>query len=79
MREQGYGRIINISSAIGLYGGIDGHCSASFAAAKIAIHGFSQSLAIEGVKKNILTNSVAPLANTRTLGLSDARRDFLGV
>ena len=78
MREQGYGRIINMSSSIGLYGGIDGHHSASFAAAKIAIHGFSQSLAIEGVKRNIFTNSVAPIANTRALGLSGAQGDFIG-
>jgi NAD(P)-dependent dehydrogenase (short-subunit alcohol dehydrogenase family) len=64
MREQGYGRIVNIGSLAGLYGD---HGLSSYSAAKSAVIGFTQSLAIEGVKKNIFANVVAPLADTRML------------
>lgn len=39
----------------------------SYSTAKIALVGFTQSLAIEGAKRNILVNAVAPLADTRML------------
>lgn len=64
MREQGYGRIINTSSAAGLFGSFG---QVNYSAAKLALHGFTQSLAKEGVKKNILVNTIAPLAATRML------------
>jgi len=62
MREQGYGRIINTSSASGLFGSFG---QASYSAAKMALHGFTQTLAKEGEKRNILVNTIAPLAGTR--------------
>lgn len=72
MREQGYGRIVNLSSAMGLFGGAT---IANYSAAKLALHGFTQSLALEGAKRNIFTNSVAPIADTRLLQLqSDQER-----
>ena len=64
MREKGYGRIINTSSNAGLYGS---HGLVDYSTAKSGINGFTMSLALEGAKKNILTNSVAPLADTRML------------
>lgn len=64
MREQGYGRIINTSSAAGLFGSFG---QVNYSAAKLALHGFTQSLAKEGVKKNILVNTIAPIAATRML------------
>ncbi len=42
MREQGYGRIINTSSAAGLFGSFG---QANYSAAKLAVHGFTLALA----------------------------------
>ena len=62
MQEQGYGRIINTSSASGIYG-IFGQ--ANYSSAKLALVGFTQTLAREGAKKNIQVNAIAPLAGSR--------------
>ena len=64
MREKGYGRIINISSPAGLYGE---NKMSDYSTVKLGIHGFTQSLAIEGAKRNIRTNTIAPLGDTRML------------
>lgn len=56
MREQEYGRIINISSAS--VRGIVGQTN--YAATKAAMVGFTNSLAKESAKKNITVNCVAP-------------------
>ena len=42
MREQGYGRVINTASAAGLFGSFG---QVNYSAAKLALHGFTQSLA----------------------------------
>lgn len=62
MREKKYGRIINTGSASGIYGSFG---QSNYAAAKLGIHGLTQSLAKEGEKRNIFVNTVAPLAGTR--------------
>ena len=62
MRKQKYGRIVNTSSVIGLYGY---KYISHYATAKSGINGFTMSLSKEGAKNNIFTNSVAPLALTR--------------
>jgi NAD(P)-dependent dehydrogenase (short-subunit alcohol dehydrogenase family) len=64
MREQGYGRIINTASAAGLFGSFG---QVNYSAAKLGIHGFTMALAKEGQKKNILENTIAPLAASRML------------
>ena len=51
------GRIINISSIVGLYGNF-GQCN--YAAAKAGIIGFTKSLAKELGKKKITVNAIAP-------------------
>ncbi|KAJ3413977.1 hypothetical protein HDV05_007266 [Chytridiales sp. JEL 0842] len=62
MQKQGYGRIINTSSAAGIYGNFG---QANYSAAKYALHGFTLTLAREGAKKNIHCNTIAPLAASR--------------
>ncbi|BFZ53842.1 bifunctional hydroxyacyl-CoA dehydrogenase/enoyl-CoA hydratase fox2 [Savitreella phatthalungensis] len=59
--KQKYGRVVNTSSAAGLYSNFG---QANYATAKLAILGFSQALAREGERNNILTNCIAPNAGT---------------
>ncbi|OQS01606.1 hypothetical protein ACHHYP_00576 [Achlya hypogyna] len=62
MRAQNYGRIINVSSASGLYGNVG---QANYGAAKMGIAGFSFTAAKEGGRNNIKVNVIAPLAMSR--------------
>ncbi|MGH9944027.1 MAG: SDR family oxidoreductase [Pyrinomonadaceae bacterium] len=62
MKAQGYGRIVVTTSASGLYGNFG---QTNYAAAKLGIVGFMNSLKLEGLKSNIRINAVAPLADTR--------------
>ncbi len=57
MRENSFGRIVNISSVNGIAGQI-GQCN--YAATKAGIIGFSKSLAKESASKNITVNCIAP-------------------
>ncbi|CCK68350.1 bifunctional hydroxyacyl-CoA dehydrogenase/enoyl-CoA hydratase FOX2 KNAG_0A06960 [Huiozyma naganishii CBS 8797] len=59
--EQGSGFIINTTSTSGIYGNFG---QANYAAAKASILGFSKTLAIEGGKKGIRVNVIAPHAET---------------
>jgi len=62
MRENGYGRIVMTTSAAGLYGNFG---QTNYSAAKMGIVGLMNSLKIEGKKKNILVNTIAPAAASR--------------
>ncbi|CCH62720.1 hypothetical protein TBLA_0I00610 [Henningerozyma blattae CBS 6284] len=59
--KQHSGFILNTTSTSGIYGNFG---QANYAAAKAAILGFSRTLAIEGLKKNIIVNAIAPHAET---------------
>jgi len=62
MREQNYGRIVMTSSSSGLWGNFG---QANYGAAKMALIGLMNTLAIEGQKYNIRVNALAPAATTR--------------
>ncbi len=57
MREQGYGRIVNVGSINGQAGQ---YGQVNYAAAKSGIHGFTKALAQEGAARNITVNAIAP-------------------
>tara|TARA_R110002051_G_scaffold88307_6_gene155656 strand:- start:881 stop:1774 length:894 start_codon:yes stop_codon:yes gene_type:complete len=61
MRSQGYGRIVMTTSSSGLYGNFG---QANYGAAKMALVGLMQTLAIEGEKYNVRVNCLAPTAAT---------------
>ena len=62
MKENSYGRIVNISSPSGVFGNFG---QANYGAAKMGIVGLTNILAIEGSKYNIKANVIAPNAMTR--------------
>ncbi|WP_313453402.1 SDR family NAD(P)-dependent oxidoreductase [Brevundimonas sp.] len=62
MRAQNYGRIVMTTSSSGLYGNFG---QANYGAAKMALVGLMQTLAIEGAKNDIRVNCLAPTAHTR--------------
>lgn len=62
MTEQKYGRILMTTSSSGLYGNFG---QSNYGAAKLALVGLMQTLALEGAKNNIHVNSLAPTAATR--------------
>ncbi len=62
MKERGYGRIVLTTSSSGLYGNFG---QSAYAAAKMALVGLMQTLALEGERYGIHVNCIAPSAATQ--------------
>ncbi|KAJ7333411.1 peroxisomal hydratase-dehydrogenase-epimerase [Mycena albidolilacea] len=58
-RKQKFGRVLNTASAAGFYGNFG---QANYAAAKMALVGFTKTLAIEGAKYDIKATVIGPIA-----------------
>jgi NAD(P)-dependent dehydrogenase (short-subunit alcohol dehydrogenase family) len=61
-RSAGYGRVVNTTSASGLFGNFG---QANYGAAKAGLVGLTRSLAVEGRKVGISVNAISPMASTR--------------
>jgi 3-oxoacyl-[acyl-carrier protein] reductase len=78
MMKQRYGRVINLSSVVGMMGNAG---QSNYAAAKAGIIGFTKSMARELAPRNITVNAIAPgfIRTAMTAGLPEAvQKGFLG-
>lgn len=64
MQAQGFGRIVMTTSSSGLYGNFG---QSNYGAAKMALVGLMQTLALEGARHDIRVNCIAPTAATQML------------
>ncbi|MHC1726105.1 MAG: 3-oxoacyl-[acyl-carrier-protein] reductase [Syntrophobacteraceae bacterium] len=76
MMRQRYGRIVNVTSVVGVIGNA-GQCN--YSAAKAGIIGFTRSLAREIISRNITVNAVAPgfIQTDMTLALPEKAREAM--
>ena len=65
MREQRWGRIINMTSTSGLVGNVG---QANYAAAKLGIVGLTRVTALDMARYNVTANCISPFAWTRMIG-----------
>ena len=76
MMKKRWGRIINITSVVGLMGNVG---QANYAAAKAGLIGLTKSLARELASRNITVNAIAPgyIETTMTEAMTDKAKDDL--
>ena len=76
MIRQRYGRIVNVTSVVGVVGNA-GQCN--YSAAKAGVIGLTRSLAREIISRNITVNAVAPgfIETDMTLALGQKSREAL--
>ena len=76
MMKQRYGRIVNVSSVVGLMGNAG---QANYVAAKAGIVGLTKAVAKELASRHITVNAVAPgfIETAMTSALSEKVRDAL--
>jgi hypothetical protein len=65
MREQKWGRFINMTSTSGLIGNVG---QANYAAAKLGIFGLTKAVALDMARYNVTANCISPFAWTRMIG-----------
>ncbi|MEK8036425.1 MAG: SDR family NAD(P)-dependent oxidoreductase [candidate division NC10 bacterium] len=65
LREQKWGRIVNMTSTSGLVGNVG---QANYAAAKLGIVGFTKVVALDMARYNVTANCISPFAWTRMIG-----------
>jgi NAD(P)-dependent dehydrogenase (short-subunit alcohol dehydrogenase family) len=65
MREQKWGRVINMTSTSGLIGNVG---QANYAAAKLGILGLTKVTALDMARYNVTANCISPFAWTRMIG-----------
>ncbi len=78
MLKARYGRIVNLSSVVGIYGNAG---QTAYAASKAGIVGFTKSLAKEVARRNVTVNAVAPglVETDMTRHLGDAAKEHFAI
>ncbi|MDJ0806418.1 MAG: acetoacetyl-CoA reductase [Gammaproteobacteria bacterium] len=76
MVEQGFGRIVNISSINGQKGQIG---QTNYSAAKAGVHGFTKALAQEVARKGITVNTLSPgyIGTDMVMAMKEGIRDLI--
>jgi NAD(P)-dependent dehydrogenase (short-subunit alcohol dehydrogenase family) len=76
MRAAGFGRIVLVASTAGLHGE---PTASAYSASKGAVIAFGRAIAVEGERRNVLTNVLLPYATTQMTdrGMDDRYRDLM--
>jgi NAD(P)-dependent dehydrogenase (short-subunit alcohol dehydrogenase family) len=76
MRTAGFGRIVLVASTAGLHGE---PTASAYSASKGAVIAFGRAVAVEGQRRNVLTNVVLPFATTQMTdqGMDPRLRDVM--
>lgn len=76
MMKQRWGRIVNMSSVVGVYGNAG---QINYAASKAGVIGMTKTIAKELAKRNVTANAVAPgfIATDMTDALSDSQKEAI--